>query len=210
MPAETCLQELNPAGTVPFRRRYSIAALGLAVSMIMGTPSSTVLNAQGPQRSVIDIEKEYNVKGAFLYSFGRYVEWPSSIRTASDTPFVIGVVGKAPMQTILDRIRKSKRIQGRPITVRYYESAKDCELCEMIFVAKSLDEKQQRELINRTKNQPVLIIGETPTFAKQGGVISFYIERESVRFEINVEAAKQRRLSIDGKLLRIARLVKPD
>lgn len=61
------------------------------------------------QEVVIDTVREYNVKGAFLYSFGRYTSWPSYITDKEEEPFVIGVYGDAPITRILRRIELTKK-----------------------------------------------------------------------------------------------------
>jgi hypothetical protein len=54
----------------------------------------------------------------------------------------------------------------------------------------------------------VLLVGETPDFARRGGTITFTIEDERVRFEINVEAARRARLNVSATLLNVARVVR--
>jgi hypothetical protein len=45
-------------------------------------------------------------------------------------------------------------------------------------------------------------------FARQGGVIGFRLDGNKVRFDVNVEAARQSGLRISSKLLRLARVVR--
>jgi hypothetical protein len=39
---------------------------------------------------------EYQVKAAYLYGFGRFVEWPSGAAVAADGAFVLCVLGEDP------------------------------------------------------------------------------------------------------------------
>jgi len=57
------------------------------------------------------------------------------------------------------------------------------------------------------KGSPILTIGESDGFLESGGIINFLMEDEKVRFEINNTAAKQARLKIRSKLLRLAQRV---
>ncbi len=40
-----------------------------------------------------------------------------------------------------------------------------------------------------------------------GGCVNFYIEANKIRFEINLEAARQQQLKMTAKLLALARIV---
>ena len=57
------------------------------------------------------------------------------------------------------------------------------------------------------KGLPVLTIGEMPDFARRGGIINFIMEDNKVRFEVNVDAAKQADMNISSRLLALAKIV---
>ena len=75
-------------------------------------------------------------------------------------------------------------------------------------MAGSVPEDQQAAAIAKFGHQPVLLAGETPGFAEQGGTVNFYVSGETVRFEINVATARRQNLNIDAKLLSLAHLIK--
>jgi hypothetical protein len=58
------------------------------------------------------------------------------------------------------------------------------------------------------RTQPTLTVGETERFATRG-MIRFVTERNRVRLEVNVGAAKAAGLTISSNLLRAARIVGP-
>ena len=39
---------------------------------------------------------EYQVKAAYLFNFGQFVEWPAAAWDSLSAPFVIGIVGEDP------------------------------------------------------------------------------------------------------------------
>ena len=63
------------------------------------------------------------------------------------------------------------------------------------------------DAIQMLKGVPVLTIGETPGFARNGGIINLILEDNKVRFEVNVAAAKEADLNISSRLLALARIV---
>jgi hypothetical protein len=51
-------------------------------------------------------------------------------------------------------------------------------------------------------------VGDTEGFASVGGIVNFKLDGGMVRFQINVEAAKEKNLRISSKLLSLAQIVK--
>ncbi len=52
----------------------------------------------------------------------------------------------------------------------------------------------------------LLLIGEAEYFSQRGGILNFFIEKNKLRFEINLDAATRVGLTISSKLLRLARI----
>ncbi len=155
----------------------------------------------------INPQYEYNVKAAFLYSFGRYVEWPKEAFAERSGAFVIGVCGEDPFGQILDRIAQSKTIQGRHIIIQRMATIEELQPCHILFVSRSIPLAQQIAIINKMRDKWTLLVGEVPGFAERGGGINFFLEGGTVRFEINVEAVRQEKLLLDAKLLNLGKKV---
>ena len=156
----------------------------------------------------VNVPNEYTVKAVFLYSFGRYVEWPeNTFRNAAD-PFVIGIVGEDSFGGALDEVAAKKTIQDRRIVVQRFASPDQYKQpCHILFVSRSLPQDQQTALIRNTQGTAMLVVGETPGFAENGGAANFFIDGDRVRFEINVATARQSRLRMDAKLLNLGKPV---
>ena len=155
----------------------------------------------------VDPRQEYNVKAVYLYSFGRYVVWPDSSLNDGEL-FTIGTLGGDSFGGALDRIARQKKIGGKQIVIRRFESTADYQQCDILFLSKSVSAEEQSAAIKMIGTQPVLLVAESPGFAMRGGTINFFLHEGTVRFEINVNAAKRQGLSIDAKLLSLAELVK--
>ena len=59
---------------------------------------------------------------------------------------------------------------------------------------KGTDPETRAAAIQKSRTDPVLIVGEAAGFAVAGGVLNFFLAGANVRFEINREAEKQRQL----------------
>ena len=148
------------------------------------------------------------VQAVYLYSLGRYVEWPKAAFAEASSPFVIGIVGEDPFEGSLEGIAARKTIQGRKIEIRRFNSLKAYDqACQILFVSHSVPADQQAAVIEKTKGKPVLVVGATPGYAKRGAVANFVAEGDRISIEINVDAARRSQLRMDAKLLSLAKLV---
>lgn len=150
---------------------------------------------------------EYQVKAAFLYNFGKFVEWPQS--SAPPSVFTICVLGKDPFGAVLDELIKDKSIQGRKLAVRRPGRVEDAGGCQILFISSSEDARLPH-ILEVVRGSSVLTVGEAERFARRGGMIKFRLEGGKVRFEINPDAAAQAGLTISSQLLKLATIVHQD
>ncbi len=151
---------------------------------------------------------EYTVKAAFLYAFGRFIEWPPQTFADASEPFVIGVGGTDSFGGALNEIAAKKTIDGRRIVIRRFATPDDYRpACQILFVSRSLTNEQQAAFLKKTERKPVFVIGETPGFAEKGGTANFFVDGDRIRFEINAETARQSHLRMDAKLLSLGKPV---
>ncbi|MCC6124923.1 MAG: YfiR family protein [Pirellulales bacterium] len=178
-------------------------ALGLAAMLLAGMWWLPAARAQAPQSEPAALHKDYEVKAAYLYGFGRYIEWPENAFQKASDPFVIGVVGEDPIIGALEEISAKRKIQQRKIVVRRFAAADDFKQpCQILFVSHSIPPEEQAALIKKTRGLPLLAVGETPGFAENGGGANFISEGDRVQFEINIESARRSRLRMDAQLLK--------
>jgi hypothetical protein len=153
------------------------------------------------------INREYKIKAAYLYNFGRYVEWPAAAFANETAPLTIGIVGPDPLGEDLDQIVQVKTIEGRPIQVRRFADPREARACHILFLSRALEEKARTEVLHRLSKSGSLFVGETPEFLDQGGVICFVIQENNVRLVVSLKSAQREELKISSKLLRLAQVV---
>ena len=152
------------------------------------------------------MQREYEIKAAYLYNFINYVGWPADALPAEGGTITVGILGENPFGSALEPL-KGKEIKGRKLAIRQVESAKDLEQCQIVFICSS-EKSRLPEILGQLKDARVLTVSEVDGFAERGGMINFISERNKVRFEINTDAAKRTGLTISSELLKLARLVK--
>ena len=153
---------------------------------------------------------EYRLKAEFIERFTRFIEWPETAPLVdSNKPFVIGVVGDDPFGPFLDTLARDRKIKHRPVEIRHLDATEDFGECAILFISSS-EESSIPQIIERTQDQPVLTVGDTPGFGKRGILINFYTEKSRIQFEINEQAANKSGLEVRAKLFKLARIVESE
>jgi hypothetical protein len=159
--------------------------------------SANLGRTQVPQLS------EYQIKAAFLYNFGRFVDWPAAAFTDGKSPFIFGILGDNPFGKILDQSFAGKILNGHPVVVQVIHSLPDAAHCQILFISSS-EKDHLAKVIQGLHAACVLTVSENDQFIEAGGMINFVTIDNKVRFQINDEAAKAAQLKISSKLLGLA------
>jgi hypothetical protein len=140
----------------------------------------------------------YDVKAALLYHCLEFSRWPSEVSSSRDPTTIIGLLGKNPFRASFDCLT-GKTVSGRRLVVRQLSGIRQATRCQVVFISSS--ERNRTPLIlQKLVGLPVLTVGETPGFAKQGGMISLLFEGKHVRIEANPVAAEQAGITLGAGL----------
>jgi hypothetical protein len=149
---------------------------------------------------------EYLIKAGFTYNFAKLMQWPASSFPQPDSPIVIGILGNDPFESTLDAVLAGKKVNDRGFVVKHLKWGTDIKGCNILYVSTS-EAAHLDEVFHMLKGLPILTIGQMPDFARRGGIINFVLEDDKVRFEVNVEAAKQADINISSRLLALAKII---
>lgn len=186
--------------------RFTLASLLVAAASLglAGLVSSQVSRSTVPGRGGPSLE--YQVKAAYLLNFTRYVEWPAQAFAAPNSPVTICVLGIDPFGAVLDATTRGRTTQGRAVAVRRIRTIAKTDECHLLFISRKTW-RSQRDLPKKLRAPGLLTVGESEDFAQEGGVISFIIQNETVRFVVNAEARDQAGLRISSRMLSLAAAV---
>lgn len=157
-----------------------------------------------PGRSAEPVTKEYQLKAAFLYNFTKFVDWPTNRLGNQNDPIRIGVLGTNPFGEELAKAVEGRTQNGHPFLVTNLTAATEAAAVHLLFVPRG----QEAALEVVAADAGLLTVGESEAFAQQGGVITFTMEAEKIRFEINLDAAEKGGLKISSRLLQLAKVVR--
>lgn len=193
----------GPVSQAGVFRRSRFIASGLRVAL--GFLSvSLLLNGIGAERAAEIVAPEHEVKAVYVFNFGTYATWPSNTFANPSVPFVIGVVGNDLVASALERIAGEKRVHGRRIEVRRSRAADDFKGFQIVFVGKGQDAKA---ILRRIGGSSVLTVGEESGFTENGGMFSFLVINENVKFDANPPAISSANLEVTSRVLRLARRI---
>lgn len=187
---------INPISSVCIRN--SAPSLVLLLSLLFAG-TAKIVRAQSN-------EDEYRVKAAFLFHFAQLVDWPPDALNGADNSLYLCTLAEDPFQGALESIVEGRTIGKRVIHVRHLEQSEDMRQCQLLFLGKA-QSKRARVLVATLRNAPVLTVGETSDFLADGGMISFLLDDDRVRFDINLAAARLAGLTIGARLLVLAKNV---
>jgi hypothetical protein len=150
-------------------------------------------------------ERELEVKAAFLFKFGDFVEWPEGAFGAG-RPFTIGVIGAADMAAELGRVTAGRTVQGRPVLVR--SIARDAVLdgLHVLFVGRA-EAPNLEAILAGADGLALLTVTDAEDALAKGSMINFIAAQARVRFDIALPAAERSQLRISARLLSVARKV---
>lgn len=152
-----------------------------------------------------DVSLEYAVKAAYLPKFVPFITWPDAAFANPAAPVTICVLGSDPFGGKLEQAVGGLKSGERSITVRHLAASDATLSCQVIFVGNA-DAGAAEGTLDAVKGKPVVTV--TDSGLKSRGMISFLIEANHVRFDIDDAAAAQGGLVISSKLLGLAHAVK--
>jgi YfiR/HmsC-like len=158
---------------------------------------------------------EDTLKALYSYKFALFTEWPKLPQhEADEATLSFCIIGRTPFsQAALDAIQ-GQSAKEKTIRVETYGSGvvsmESLSHCQVAYISQS-EEHRVPLLLNAIRSFSILTISDIPGFSSQGGMITLIKSGEHVKFEINLDAIRQAKLSMSSKIVELATVVKnPD
>lgn len=150
---------------------------------------------------------EREVKAAFLFKFGSYVQWPDAAFARPDSPIVIAVAAADPVYEHLLQAVAGRTIGRRPVAARRLQKGESLAGVHMVFIGNGAG-AWGAELLNQARRRPVLVVTEVDAGVPPGSVINLTLVENRVRFDVSLESAEANGLKLSALLLSVARQVR--
>ena len=160
-------------------------------------------------QNIVSQEITNNVKIAFLEKFTRFINWPDESSLAdSSNIFLITIIGTDSITKEIYNFYKTRKIKGRNVKINYISNISEITECHLLFIANS-EKESLEQIIDYTKERPILTISDTDGFAEKGVLINLFSLKNQLRFQINETAVKTSGLYVNFRLLNLAKIVNP-
>jgi YfiR/HmsC-like len=196
----SCIRQDRRAGRGLGRYAWLVA---VAITVAWGLLAVPGLPAQNPKPT------EFQVKAAYLYNFGRFIEWPANLTPAKTGSFSICVLGEDPFGPALDATLAGEMIGNQKVVARRISGPPDSGDCRILFIS-STEASRLNKIIESLDKTGVLTVSDLPLFSQRGGMIQFVLEGNRIRFEVNLTATHRAGLTLSSELLKVATTIRRD
>jgi hypothetical protein len=145
---------------------------------------------------------EYQVKAAFLNKLLIFVRWPEAVQESDR--IIVGVLGANPFKAHTRDI-EGPNVRGKRVIVKQILTVREARQCHLVFIGSS-EKDRLSYILSALSSSPVLTVSDSDGWVKQGVMINFYVEQGMIRFEVNIDAAKNAGLAVSSQLLKLARI----
>jgi hypothetical protein len=144
---------------------------------------------------------EEEIKAAYIYHFGTYVDWPESGEgEPDDGAITIAVLGDERVYDQLSRYLPGRTIANRDVRIREILSVDTLGDEEILFIG--YEKNRQLDAILSAAQAPGrLIVTDTTLGLRPGAAINFRRADDRVRFEIAQTTAAAANLTLSSRLL---------
>jgi len=160
-----------------------------------------------PARAAQTGPLESAVKATFLYKFVPFVMWPAGAFESATSPVVICTLGADPVSDLLDEAIAGQRVDQHPLAVRHLQNITRDSPCNVLYIAVP-DVAAATQAIADMRGRPVLTVTDSSRLPGVPSVISFIVDNNRVRFDVDQNAAAENNLVLSSKLLSLARAVR--
>jgi hypothetical protein len=184
-------------------RRF-VCRSALALTAAAGLPSEAQTAQPAARSAPVQVVPEYKLKAAFVYNFVLFTDWPAANGNEA-APINVCVNSDGALRPALgefnDKTVKGRRMQIRAWTDTDAGSMRQCH----VLVLDSVDREHWTQIRKNLAGAAVLTVADDAEIGRNGAVITLYLENNRIAFDIDMNAARQARLTLSSKLLRLAR-----
>ncbi len=143
------------------------------------------------------------IKTAFIFNFIKFTKWQQA-----PNPIKVGIVGSGDLaQTILAKLN-GQAIGNVPVDVLVITDSSQITQYDVIIFLNRANNISQQIISSLTFGKPILTIGTTEEFVKQGGIISIVQNQNGKKkFVVNISNLKKSKINLSSKLLALAKII---
>jgi hypothetical protein len=148
---------------------------------------------------------ELELKAAYLYNFALFTEWPSE-SMPNNSPITLCLRDDNALLAAVSALT-ARTVKGRRLAVRLWQASEDLQGCHMaIFDVR--DRARWHAVKSGLAGASLLTVSDDVDAATSDFIITLRLDSGRLTFNVDNTAARQARLILSAKLLRLAKEVK--
>jgi YfiR/HmsC-like len=144
--------------------------------------------------------REDQLKAAYLLNFVKFVQWPEA---KTDGTVVVCFLGENTVHETFAASITGKKIRERPLAARQLAALEPVDGCDVIYIATAVSTAAGAAQFLGVE-RPVLTVSDVVGFTRNGGIIELFVEKNRLRFKVNIDAARRAGLQVRSDLLQLA------
>lgn len=148
-------------------------------------------------------QRELTIKAAYLFRLSLFVEWPpSKLDSTGLEPILFCVAGDPSVSQSMATVLTGKSINQHKIKVTGVDLQDDLSSCHLLYLPENI--QTPLPFLEAAAPYPILTVGESQAFYRQGGMIFLFNKDNRIHFAINEQTAKGTGLEFRAQLLHLA------
>ena len=149
--------------------------------------------------------QEHELKTAFLYNFVLFTQWPAD-STQENSPYInVCTIGQDPFGPVLEQLQ-GRKIRDKRIFLKREVSLDQVRDCHLLYISANEPENLAR-IREQLRDSSVLTVSDLNPASSERTIINMIIDNKRLVFDVDMMSARQARLMMSSKLLRLARRV---
>jgi hypothetical protein len=143
---------------------------------------------------------ELKVKAAMLVTFTKFVTAPP---VTGERQLTVCAMSGDPMIPVLRPMLAAQKVRDLPLQWVELKELPEKGVCDVLYVSSTVPDPALRRFL--VQHYPgTLTVSDRPDFVRDGGMIGLVPDKDRLRFEINLAAARQANIQISSQLLALA------
>ena len=154
------------------------------------------------QGSVLAVNQG-DVTAVMLYNLASFITLPKLVEQQDN--YHICIVENPQFAKRLKALTGSKNIRKKPIKVVDIDRQDENLLqCQLLYIPSSRD-YLEGTLLKKVRGEAVVTVGDSDSFIDKGGVITLFLQKNRLRFHLDIDHANEQQLKVRAQLRSLSR-----
>ena len=143
------------------------------------------------------------MKAVMVSIVTEHTEWPETEPNGKEKPVVVGFVRSIPFEDEFAEAVADLQKNGFRVEMKKLESLNQALDCQVVYFPENAHAAHRAWLIP-LREKPILTIGESNSFCRDGGILRLSIENRKINMLLNVDAMSDAGIRISSAVARQA------